>query len=48
MGILGLSDPVRNGYQQIRVNFEIDGDASPEKLAALVEQSASGRPSTTC
>ena len=39
MGILGLSDSVRNGYQQIRVNFEIEGDASPERLAALVEQS---------
>jgi uncharacterized OsmC-like protein len=39
LGILGLSDSVRNGYQQIRVKFEIDGDASPEKLAGLVEQS---------
>jgi len=39
MGILGLSDSVRNGYRQIRVNFEIEGDASPERLAALVEQS---------
>ena len=38
MGILGLSDSVRNGYRQIRVSFEIEGDASPEKLAALVEQ----------
>ena len=39
LGILGLSDQVRNGYRQIRVRFEVDGDASPEKLAALVEQS---------
>ena len=39
MGILGLSDSVRNGYRQIRVSFEIEGDGSPEKLAALVEQS---------
>ena len=39
MGILGLSDSVRNGYRQIRVAFEIEGDASPETLAALVEQS---------
>jgi uncharacterized OsmC-like protein len=39
MGVLGLSDSVRNGYRQIRVSFEIEGDASPEKLAALVEQS---------
>ena len=37
-GILGLSDDVRNGYQQIRVRFEVDGDASAEELAALVEQ----------
>ena len=39
LGILGLSDQVRNGYRQIRVRFEVDGDASPEELAALVERS---------
>ncbi len=39
LGILGLSDEVRNGYRQIRVHFEIEGDASPETLAGLVEQS---------
>jgi uncharacterized OsmC-like protein len=39
LGILGLSDEVRNGYRQIRVSFAIQGDASAEKLAALVEQS---------
>jgi uncharacterized OsmC-like protein len=39
LGILGLSDRVRNGYRQIRVRFEVDGDASPEELAALVERS---------
>jgi uncharacterized OsmC-like protein len=39
LGILGLSDEVRNGYRQLRVHFEIEGDASAEKLAALVEQS---------
>ena len=38
-GILGLSDEVRNGYQQIRVSFRIDADASPEKIAEIVEQS---------
>lgn len=37
-GILGLSDEVRNGYRQIRVNFRIKGEAPPEKLAAIVEQ----------
>jgi uncharacterized OsmC-like protein len=39
LGILGISDTVRNGYSQIRVSFEIDGDASVEQLTALVEQS---------
>jgi len=39
LGILGLSDEVRNGYQQIRVNFVVEGDASREQLVALVEQS---------
>ena len=37
-GILGMSDEVRNGYQQIRVNFVLRGD-DPEKLAKVVEQS---------
>jgi uncharacterized OsmC-like protein len=39
LGILGLSGEVRNGYRQIRVRFDVEGDASPEQLAALVEQS---------
>ncbi len=39
LGTLGLSGQVRNGYQQIRVTFQIDGDASAEELAELVEQS---------
>ena len=39
LGILGLSGEVRNGYSQLRVSFVIEGDASPEQLAALVEQS---------
>ncbi len=40
LGILGLSDgSVRNGYEQIRVTFHIEGDADDEKLRALVEQS---------
>ena len=38
-GILGISDRVRNGYRQIRVSFVVEGDASAEQLAALVEQS---------
>ena len=38
LGILGLSDEVRNGYQQIRVSFRLRGD-EPEKLRRVVEQS---------
>jgi uncharacterized OsmC-like protein len=38
LGILGLSDQVRNGYQQIRVSFRLEGD-DPEKLRRVVEQS---------
>lgn len=38
-GILGLSDEVRNGYENIRVEFKIKGDAPPEKLREIVEQS---------
>src|SRR5262245_5034610 len=38
-GILGLSDQVRNGYQQVRVNFRIKGDAPPQVLEKIVEQS---------
>jgi uncharacterized OsmC-like protein len=37
-GILGISDTVRNGYERIRINFEISGEAPPEKLRAIVEQ----------
>jgi uncharacterized OsmC-like protein len=38
-GILGLSDGVRNGYERIRISFDIAGDAPPEKLRQIVEQS---------
>ena len=38
LGILGLSDEVRNGYQQLRVSFTLRGD-EPEKLRSVVEQS---------
>jgi uncharacterized OsmC-like protein len=38
-GILGLSKEVRNGYQGVRVAFEIDGDASPDLLEQIVMQS---------
>lgn len=38
-GILGLSKEVRNGYEQLRVKLTIKGDAPPEKLQQIVEQS---------
>lgn len=38
-GILGISDEVRNGFQNISITFEVEGDAPREKLAQLVEQS---------
>jgi uncharacterized OsmC-like protein len=38
-GILGLNPEVRNGFSNIKVSFDVKGDASPEKLAAIVEQS---------
>ena len=38
-GILGLSDEVRNGYENLRVSFRIQGDAPAEKLQQIVEQS---------
>jgi uncharacterized OsmC-like protein len=38
-GILGLSKEVRNGYEGIKVTFDIDGDASPEQLKQIVAQS---------
>ena len=38
LGIFGLSDQVRNGYQRIRVGFRLRGD-DPNKLRSVVEQS---------
>jgi uncharacterized OsmC-like protein len=38
LGIFGLSDDVRNGYEQIRISFKLSGD-DPEKLRRVVEQS---------
>lgn len=38
-GILGLSGEVRNGFESIRIRFEVEGDAPPEKLREIVEQS---------
>jgi len=39
LGILGLDGTVRNGYDQIRVSFRIEGDADDETLRGIVEQS---------
>jgi len=39
LGVLGLSDEVRNGYERIRITFDIAGDAPPEKLRQIVERS---------
>jgi uncharacterized OsmC-like protein len=36
--ILGISDEVRNGYESISIDFEVEGDAPPEKLRQLVDQ----------
>jgi len=39
LGILGADPEVRNGFNDIRVHFDIDADASPEEIEALVAQS---------
>ena len=38
-GILGVDADVRNGFDDIKVKFEIDADASREDIEALVAQS---------
>lgn len=38
-GILGVDGDVRNGYNDIKVKFNIDADASQEDIEALVAQS---------
>lgn len=39
LGLLGLSEQVRNGYNAIRAKVAIEGDADAEKLAQIVHQS---------
>lgn len=39
-GILGIDSDVRNGFDGIKVSYEIDADASKEDIDALVAQSA--------
>ena len=38
-GILGIDSDVRNGFDGIKVHFDIDADASEEDIRALVAQS---------
>lgn len=38
-GILGIDADVRNGFDGIKVHFEVDADATREEIEALVAQS---------
>ena len=38
-GILGIDDAVRNGFDGIKVHYDIDADATADEIAALVAQS---------
>jgi uncharacterized OsmC-like protein len=38
-GILGIDSDVRNGYDDIKVTFNIDADASRKEIEAIVAQS---------
>ena len=38
-GILGIDSDVRNGFSGIKVTYNIDADASPDDVKALVAQS---------
>jgi uncharacterized OsmC-like protein len=38
-GILGIDGDVRNGFDGIKVTYDIDADATPEEIKALVAQS---------
>jgi uncharacterized OsmC-like protein len=38
-GILGIDSDVRNGFDDIKVRFDIDADATREEIEALVAQS---------
>jgi uncharacterized OsmC-like protein len=39
LGILGADSDVRNGFSGIEVTYDIDADASPEDIKAIVAQS---------
>jgi len=36
LGVLGADPDIRNGFSQIQVHFDIDADASPPEIEALV------------
>jgi len=38
-GILGIDSDVRNGFRGIKVTYDIDADATPDEIKALVAQS---------
>jgi uncharacterized OsmC-like protein len=38
-GILGADSDVRNGFNDVTVTFDIDADASPEEIEAVIAQS---------
>ena len=38
-GILGIDSDVRNGFDGIKVTYQIDADATPEEIKAVVAQS---------
>ena len=38
-GILGVDSEVRNGFNGIRVHYDIDADATEDEISALVAQS---------
>ena len=39
LGILGADPETRNGFNDVQVHFDIDADATPEEIEALVAQS---------
>ena len=38
-GILGMDSDVRNGFDGIKVSYDIDADATPDEIRAIVAQS---------
>lgn len=39
LGVLGADTDARNGFNHIKVTFDIDADATPDEIRALVAQS---------